>query len=161
MKVTFTFEYADLLEQIEKMLSMNGVQALKEANGNKQVYFDHKKKEIVVHCEAAPLPESCPFCGSGVHPEAQGQADPQIDEDTKANEDPQANEDTQANTDDSEENTPMSLSALRAQSSALAAQKPPFKTRVTPGAEAHAALAQPATLDGESNEPPEPGEGGF
>ena len=166
MKVTFTFEYKDLLDQIEKMLSMSGVRALEDGDGKKAIHFDSKKKEVVIHCEAAPLPNACPFCGSGVQEEIQTKPHSGSDDDSKANEvsqdevkDDSQSDVSQANTDDPEENVPMSLSALRAQSQALAKSKPPFK--VARGAEAHAALAKPSRLDGESDDPPFPGEGGM
>lgn len=162
MKVTFTFEYGDLLEQIEKMLSMNGVKALTDDEGKKLIIFNHKKKEIVTHCEAAPIPDSCPFCGSGVQQEAQTISDSKQQatsiEDAQTNDDDQHDEATQANTGDSTENRPMSLAALRAQSGALASQEGPIK--VQRGAEAHAKLVKQSQLDGESDDPPSPGEGG-
>lgn len=166
MKVTFTFEYKDLLEQIEKMLSMNGVRALVDKDGNKEIHFDSKKKEVVIHCEAAPLPKTCLFCGSDVQKEAQTQPCGGSD-DSKTNEvsqdevnDGDSNDDvSQVNKGDSEENMPMSLASLRARSDALASRKSPFK--VARGAEAHAALAKPSLMDGESEDPPFPGEGGM
>lgn len=167
MKVTFTFEYADLLEQIEKMLAMNGVQALTDDEGNKQIHFNHKKKEVVIHCEAAPIPDSCPFCGSGVDQEAPTQKDDPRPKDEPSEQATQENEGeseennvSTANTGDQEENRPMSLAALRAQSGALARKQGPIKHNVQRGAEAHAALVEPSLLDGESDEPPFPGEGG-
>jgi len=161
MKVTFTFEFSDLVEHIEKLLSMNGVKPLGDHHGGKQIHFDSKKKQVVAHCEAAPIPSTCPFCNAGVEQELPTSKDaqsPQANVDVHDNheaEDAEEAEDTQANT--AQENVPMSLSALRAQSNALASRKGPIK--VQRGAEAHAALAKPSLMDGESEEPP--GEGDF
>jgi hypothetical protein len=166
MKVTFTFEYGDLLDQIEKMLSMSGVRPLVDDKGNKLITFNHKKKEVVVHCEAIPVPDACPFCGSGVNQEAPKE-EPNVKEEPSFKEeqdvqDATANDgeqDSQANdSDEDPENVPLSMAALKAQSSALASRGP---TRVQRGAEAHAALATPSLLDGESTDPPFPGEGGM
>ena len=161
MKVTFTFEYGDLLEQIEKMLSMNGVKALTDDEGNKLITFNQKKKEIVIHCEAAPIPEACPFCNSGVQQddtEIDDSKTQTIDDDSQTNDDDPSNKVSQANTGDEEENVPMSMAALKAQSRALSSQKGPLK--VARGAEAHAELVEPSRLDGETEDPPSPGEGG-
>jgi hypothetical protein len=155
MKVTFTFEFSDLLEHIEKLLSMNGVKLLGDSHGGKQIHLDPKKKQIVAHCEAAPIPSTCPFCGKGVEQELPTSKDaqsPQTNIDVHDNDEAEA---AQANT--VEENVPMSLSALRAQSNALASRKGPIK--VQRGAEAHAALAKPVLMDGESEDAP--GEGDF
>lgn len=163
MKIAFTFEYADLMEQIEKMLAMNGVTPLLDAEGNKRISFNHKKKEVIVHCEASPIPDSCLFCGAGVDQEAQTKQD---DPSTQANEDePKPTEptinDSQANEGEQEEDggTPMSLAQLKAQSSALSRQDGPIKHNVQRGAEAHAALAGPTLMEGESSDPPFGGEG--
>ena len=73
MKVTFTFEFKDLIEHIEKMLSMNGVAPKTDEDGGKQITFNVKKKEIVAHCEAIPVPDACPFCNSDVDQSTQTQ----------------------------------------------------------------------------------------
>jgi hypothetical protein len=165
MKITITFEYADLLEDIEKKLAMSGVRPTVNDKGEKQITFNHKKKEVVAHCEAAPIPDSCLFCGGGVDQEAQTKQD---DPSTQANEDePKPTEPTNKDDDDSQANegeqedggTPMSLAQLKAHSSALSRQDGPIKHNVQRGAEAHAALAGPTLMEGESSDPPFGGDG--
>jgi hypothetical protein len=162
MKIKFTFEYDDLLEQITKMLAMNGVKPLINDKGQPLVHFNHKKKEITVEAEAAPIPDACLFCGGGVQTQAPTEAT--IDDSktqAASTETSTANEDEpKANTGEEEENVPMSMAALKAQSQAFASQDGPIKHDVQRGAEAHAALAGPSRLDGESEDPPFPGEGG-
>lgn len=159
MKIKFTFEYADLLEQIIKMLAMNGVKPLTDGQGQPLIHFNHKKKEVTVEAEAAPIPDTCLFCGSGVQQEAQTQKDdPKTQDEQRSPTENDGEQDSQANKGDEEENRPMSLAALRAQSRDLASQTGPI--RVQRGAEAHAALAKPSLMDGESDDPPFPGEGG-
>jgi hypothetical protein len=164
MKIKFTFEYADLLEQIEKMLAMNGVKALTNDKGQKRITFNSKKKEVTVEAEAAPIPEACLFCGAGVNQEAQTIDDSKTQaistETSTTNDEEQSDETSQANTGEEQENVPMSMAALRAQSGALATQDGPIKHDVQRGAEAHAELVKPSRLDGESEDPPFPGEGG-
>lgn len=152
MKVTFTFEYADLLAQLEKTLAMNGVRPLVDDQGNKQIRFDSKQKQVVVHCEAAPLPTACPFCQAGVHQDITTKRDDStenkeaLDDEATTINDPQATEEV-------EENAPMSLAQLKAQSRALSRKDGPIK--VHRDSEAHAALAEPALMPGESAGPPE------
>jgi hypothetical protein len=163
MKIKFTFEYGDLLEQIEKMLAMNGVKPLTNDKGQKLIHFNHKKKEVTVEAEAAPIPDACLFCGAGVHQEAPTVDDSKTQayiEEPKTNDEEQSDETSQANTGEPEDNVPMSLAALRAQSGALARKDGPIKHNVQRGAEAHAELVRPSRLDGESDDPPFPGEGG-
>lgn len=158
MKAAFTFEYEDLLEHIEKILSMNGMRPCVSEDGSKRIRFDSKKKQVVVECEAVPFPSTCPFCQSGVHQEATTKNDDSttneeaLDDTTKKIDDPQAND------VESEENAPMSLAQLKAQSRALGRKEGPIKVNIQRGAEAHAALAQPSRLPGESTEPPGDGE---
>lgn len=165
MKITITFEYGDLLEDIEKKLAMSGVRPTVNDKGEKQITFNHKKKEVVAHCEAAPVPDSCLFCGGGVDLEAQTK---QGDPSTQANNNEpkptettqQDNDDSQANEGDQEEGgEPMSLAQLKAHSRALSRKGGPIKHNVQRGAEAHAALAKPAMMDGETTESPFGGDG--
>jgi hypothetical protein len=161
MKMTITFEFDDVLDAITKMLAMNGTKPLLDDKGQPRIHFNTKKKEVTVHCEAAPLPDSCLFCGSGVDREAPTQQDSKtqtINEEHDEYEE-QEHDGSQANEGEQEENAPMSLAQLKAQSSALSRKEGPIKHNVQRGAEAHAALARPQLMDGESSDPPF-GEGG-
>ena len=67
MKITFTFEYADLLVQIQKQLEMNGLQVLKDDDGAPQIRFSQKSKQVIVECEQGELSSACPFCNAAVN----------------------------------------------------------------------------------------------
>jgi hypothetical protein len=158
MKIIFTFEYADLLEHIIKVLAMSGIKPVHDTEGNPRVVFNNKQKEVVIHGEASTIPNACLFCGSHVNVET---SDVQVKSQTEitkysSNEE---NETSQAITGDKEENVPMSMAALRAQSNALVSRKDKRPRKIQPGADAHAALVTNTLLEGESTEPP--GEGDF
>ena len=157
MKVTFTFEFDDLLGQIVKLLSMSGVKPLLDADDKPCISFDSKKKEVTVQCEAAPVPTACPFCTHTVNTATPTQQDSK----TTANTDEPITTEATTNDDDSQANNgeekedggePMTLAQIRAQSNALSRKVGPIK--VQRGAEAHAALATTSRLEGESSEPP-------
>ena len=163
MKITITFEYDDLLEDIEKKLAMSGVRPTVNDKGEKQITFNHKRKEVVAHCEAAPVPDSCLFCGGGVDQELPTKQDSKTQANTDEHEDnePTANdEDSQANEGEPEEGEePMTLAQLKSHSRALSRKEGPIKHNVQRGAEAHAALATPSLMEGESTESPFGGDG--
>jgi hypothetical protein len=160
MKMTITFEFDDVLDTITKMLAMNGTKPQLNDKGQPRIHFNTRKKEVTVHCEAAPIPNSCLFCEGGVNQEVPTQQDDSIEKEYNEHESP-ANDASQANTGEEGENQPMSLAQLKAQSHALSRQDGPIKHNVQRGAEAHAALATPRLMDGESTRNPfqdEPGD---
>jgi hypothetical protein len=159
MKMTITFEFEDVLETIVKMLATNGTRPRLDDAGRPRIDFNVKKKEVTVHCEAAPLPDACLFCGRGVDQSAPIQQDDESNESNESNKHSSQENDESQEITDQEENAPMSLAQLKAQSRALSHKKGPIKHDVQRGAEAHAALARPSLMDGESGDPPF-GEGG-
>lgn len=120
MKITFTFEYADLLVQVQKQLEMNGLRVLKNDNGEPAIRFVQKTKQVIVECEQGELSNTCPFCSAEVN---RGVA-----QSTKSEERVNRNSDTAPSAQPNNETVDKPLTAgeiaqLRAQSNRIAAER--------------------------------------